>query len=152
MTLNDALNLEPGPELDAAVCELMEPMPADVSAAELRSRVKDFQWYSCYDFYSPGGWWRAEIGTDHGPESADNDPVRWRPGKEPSEDISAAWQVEERIEELGITQRYAECLGAVCRVYLLRKDEWLDMWLLAHATPLQRCRAALKACCKGGEM
>lgn len=147
MTLEEALELEDGAELDAVVCGLMEPMPADVSAAELRSRIEDFVWYSCYYYDSPGGWWKANIGTDHGPESADNDPVNWVPAYEPSEDISAAMQVVDKLHDEG------DCVSLVYAVHLFGegKKQWManfrhaDSWAVHDSLCVAICRAALKA-------
>ena len=88
-------------ELDEAIAGFMEPRPADVSARELRSRVKDWQWHSSHDYDSPNGWWTAEIGTDHGPPEDDDKPVCWRPKREPQYDIGDAWRVVGRLNELG---------------------------------------------------
>jgi hypothetical protein len=87
--------LDAGAELDAAVAELMEPRPVAVSARELRARYRHDWRYSTCAFRSPGGWWWAEIGTDHGPPQRDDEPVTWRPARAPSEDIADAWDVVE---------------------------------------------------------
>jgi hypothetical protein len=84
-------------EVDEAVAEFMEPRPAPVSARELRRRVRHWEWVSCYDYPSPGGWWVAEIGTDHGPPDLDDEPVTWRPAREPSAEIGDAWLVVEAM-------------------------------------------------------
>jgi len=63
-----------------------------------------------------------------------------------STDITAAWQVEEKIEELKLKTRYVQALlsGMLVMDIEINSDEetW---WLLAHASPLDRSRAAIKA-------
>lgn len=57
-----------------------------------------------------------------------------------STDISATWQIEEKLKELGLTREYGQqlytltCMGSIIES---------DMFLLAHASPEVRCKAAL---------
>ena len=61
----------------------------------------------------------------------------------PTTDISQAFQVEDRIKKLDLSYIYGEHLMQIII------DDYTEVvsekYLLAHATPLQRCQAALKA-------
>ena len=99
--------IETGDVMDALIAALMESKPEAVSAKALREREQMTQWYSTHDAYSPGNWWRAEIGTDHNKDEAgifrierDNAPVVWRHARNPSEDIADAWEVIEKLAAL----------------------------------------------------
>ena len=66
-----------------------------------------------------------------------------------STDISEAYQMEERIAELGLIEEYCIHLNKISNANL---DELRYMihrpplcWQLLHATPEDRCLAALKA-------
>ena len=70
-----------------------------------------------------------------------------------STDIKAAFEVEDRIAAMGLAEKYAMILGQSAA---LMEAEFLYgegskpqsgelFWLVAHATPEQRCLAALKA-------
>ena len=62
----------------------------------------------------------------------------------PSLMIAAAYQMEERITELGLINRY--CWELIKNA--ANKEEQThtrQSWALIHATPEDRCRAALKA-------
>jgi len=58
-----------------------------------------------------------------------------------STDITAAMKVEDRIEELGLTLRYAAAIYEMCSGL---QDLSID-WHMIHASPEMRCRAALLA-------
>ncbi len=61
-------------------------------------------------------------------------------------DIAAAYTMEERIEELGLVNRYCWELIKIANANDRGKDESIrQTWGLIHATPEDRCRAALKA-------
>jgi hypothetical protein len=169
----DVDELEAGPELDALVAELMEPKPAPVSANSLRATYREWVWCSVHGHPSPGGWWEAEIGTDHGPPEDDDKPVTWVPAKEPSVEIAPAWEVVGALRAKGWIVRVQEMpdgapftLGAgwrpeenlelhrraMCQLYAspaLRKElgafHVRDIVAFAEAAPLAICRAALKA-------
>lgn len=57
-----------------------------------------------------------------------------------STDIGAAMQVEDRIEQIGKCREYCDALARVVGVTNLGVK---DFWNLIHATPRQRCLAAL---------
>ena len=70
------------------------------------------------------------------------------------EDIKATWMVEERIEELGLVHQYCINLVMVVCNYkqdyhaILRMGRGLydeQLFAIIHASPEDRCRAALKA-------
>ena len=73
----------------------------------------------------------------------------WLPVPDFSGSLDAAWQMEEEIERRELRYRYAQVLYAECLE--LNGGNWglgFDrglIWLLIHATPEQRCRAALEA-------
>ena len=59
-----------------------------------------------------------------------------------SENIADAYQMEERIAELGMEKEYGKhlCISVDQLWYL---QEFKDVWSLIHATPEERCKAAL---------
>jgi len=63
-----------------------------------------------------------------------------------STDIAATWKMEEMIEQRGLNLRYTQALMAVLLFegFVPEDDEAL-WWALIHASPYQRCCAALKA-------
>ena len=136
------------------ITEAMEPKPAPVSARELRDGYRDLfkgaNWVTTHPHPSPGGWWEAEIGTDHGPETDDDKPVRWRPSRDPLADIADAWLVVEKMRERGL---YIDLRASSSGYFAMwsragRDDE--DIWVtgsshVADDAPLAICLAALKA-------
>ncbi|WP_211749907.1 hypothetical protein [Paenibacillus sp. Marseille-Q4541] len=64
-----------------------------------------------------------------------------------STDISAAWEVEEQIKELGLTVEYTGSLKQV----VLGTGEYVGMFDFIHATAEQRCKAALLAVIGGSK-
>ena len=58
-----------------------------------------------------------------------------------STDISAAWEVEEKIKEIRLREKYTQYLKNVVFSELASNH----IWYLIHATADQRCRAALLA-------
>ena len=60
--------------------------------------------------------------------------------------IAAAWKMEEMIEQRGFNLQYTQALMSVLLFegFAPECDEEL-WWALIHASPFQRCRAALKA-------
>ncbi|MEK5419398.1 BC1872 family protein [Paenibacillus sp. FSL L8-0708] len=61
--------------------------------------------------------------------------------KQYSKDISAAWEVEERIKVLRLHTGYVSCIKQV----LVGTGEYVGMFDYIHATAEQRCKAALLA-------
>jgi hypothetical protein len=113
-------------KLAAKVCAAFEPNPPTIAAREARKQTPRFVWVSCHDFPSPGGWWKAEIGTDHGDESEDDSPVRWRPAIELSQ-IEDVWRVVEELKDHGwLPHVLAMTDGWVvnARRYDLRSGRW----------------------------
>ncbi len=62
----------------------------------------------------------------------------------PSTNISDAMEVEDRIAELGLGNEYIGALRDVTGADAM-SFTWQQDWLIAHATPRQRCEAALAA-------
>ena len=69
--------------------------------------------------------------------------------------LDAAWQMEEEIERRGVRNAYIAALERLTEAYVHDKVgadaiymQWprpADLWLLIHATPEQRRKAALEA-------
>jgi hypothetical protein len=72
-----------------------------------------------------------------------------------STSIAAAWLVEEKISQVpALLQQYVVELANLLHVNTLQTDALMcygDLWRLIHATPEQRCKAALKAASQGGQ-
>ncbi len=62
-----------------------------------------------------------------------------------SRDIAAAWLVEERIEELGLVEKYCNHLASIVWSYQAHPAPLPLKWYSIHASPEDRCRAALMA-------
>jgi len=67
-----------------------------------------------------------------------------------STNIVAAFQVEERIEEMGLSERYAYALAETVIPnsafgFLNRGASSIDIFAMVHASPAHRCIAALIA-------
>lgn len=60
-----------------------------------------------------------------------------------SEEITLAFQVEDRIAELGLRHEYYHALGNVVAASV--KERFFDSFDLIHASAEHRCRAALVA-------
>lgn len=131
--------MQAGREMDALVAGLMETKP--LARKTYRQLEKeDTGEYSCWTISSPNEWWEINIdwGTVEKNKIYDEVP-EWEPAKEPSEDIAAAWAVEEKIKERGAKMQVAYTTELILTVGSSWKFD------LVHATPEQRCRAALKA-------
>lgn len=68
----------------------------------------------------------------------------------PDSDIGAAYPIGERMKELGEARRYGYELSRMVSIGEERRGNFLTAgserdYILAHASPLQRCKAALKA-------
>ena len=101
-----------GHELSEALCRELEPEDTlpEISAREARINSvggilnylsSKFVWTSSNAYPSPLGWCSGEIGSDHGPESADNDPIEWHPETELTASIEQAWRVVEEMKRRG---------------------------------------------------
>ncbi len=63
-----------------------------------------------------------------------------------SRDIAAAMQVEERIKELGLIDEYCMHLNDIASMHVWYAEHPQPlMWEIIHATPEDRCRAAVMA-------
>ncbi|WP_340032666.1 hypothetical protein NSQ20_12455 [Paenibacillus sp. FSL K6-1122] len=67
--------------------------------------------------------------------------VTWRECLAYSLEISSAWKVEEKIKELKLQAKYCIALKQV----VIGTGEYVGMFDYIHATPEQRCKAALLA-------
>lgn len=70
----------------------------------------------------------------------------------PAERIDHAWMVEERIAELDLVARYLKALIKIVHgnaVKVFSDLTIMGFWYLVHATPEQRCLAALEAVKEG---
>lgn len=95
-------------DLNTRLAALLETMPAPVSARVLRDRETRFAWADNYYAFSDAGFWRAEIGTDHGSPEDDDLPVRWRPALEFHEDPAAMLALLEGMRGRGWLSRTLE--------------------------------------------
>jgi hypothetical protein len=68
-----------------------------------------------------------------------------------SEDISASWQAEEAIfgQDSELQEEYAIQLHNVLGLWLHEPTTLKNIYQFAHASPLERCKAALLAISKG---
>lgn len=64
----------------------------------------------------------------------------WKPTK----NLDQTWQVEEKIDDLNLSMKYAKELYQITHADLgdFIEETW---WIMIHSTPLRRCLAALKA-------
>jgi hypothetical protein len=150
--------MESGEQLDVLVCGFMESRPEAIAAFELRAKCRgdskrtDYPWYLVDYAHSPGGWWRAQIGTNHNLDEFGNyhperdlAPVKWEPARSPSENIQDAWEVAEKLRAF-----------SVCR----NKDGYWQAWAWSHThlgsvatnAPLAICRTALKCANADGNL
>lgn len=152
MTNQEIDAIPAGPQLDALIAEFMEPQPEAISARALRERLRqeerrpalfDTEWYSTHYAYSPDGWWRAQIGTDHNLDEngtfrieKDDAPVIWQPAREPSENIADAWLV---VEKVGL-------------FYYCDVTQYANAWVIDHKQRAWRAEAdtAPPAFCRAG--
>ena len=88
-------------------------------------------------------WWKdSEEGTAETGFCTEKSDGSVYPLWNPAERIDHAWMVEDRIKDLGLEYQYCRALIKVCN---LDDISWQSQWALIHATPEQRCLAALEA-------
>ncbi|WP_339194319.1 hypothetical protein MKY95_21160 [Paenibacillus sp. FSL P4-0176] len=92
-----------------------------------------------FNYQSEADEW-LEFDKKHGPERGLKI-VRRELYSKYSEDMFDAWAVEERIVELRLQAKYCESLKRV----VVGTGEYVGMFDYIHATPAQRCKAALLA-------
>ena len=63
---------------------------------------------------------------------------------QPITDIAAAWQVEERIKELRLIDKYCMHLNANASARWRGDVHLSQLWQLIHASPEDRCLAAIR--------
>jgi hypothetical protein len=128
MNIDETLDsAEIGPELDALVA---------VEVMEWKQRKRDGRWLK------------------HGREVEDTCYECCRGIFEPSKYIEYAMEAEGRIEELGLIDEYVDWLGFVIGGDTAMAKERIPtgkrrQWLYIHATPKQRCIAALRTVREG---
>ena len=95
-----------------------------------------------YQLFDADGRYKAKWDAPEGFKHELAPRHRWSP----STDIAAVWKMEEMIEQRGFNLRYTQMLMTVLLFegFTPEHDEEL-WWALIHASPIQRCRAALKA-------
>lgn len=164
MKHEEIMKLEAGRELDALIAyKVMEPKPTPITANDLRAQERVTEWYSTHYVWSPGAWWKAEVGTDHYLVNGNyisergNMFVEWIPAKEPSTDIADAWEVVEKLQTdephilVDIAQRSDDGTYESLKwsAYLRKIDgENHNYFCMADNAPLAICRAALMAVTK----
>lgn len=80
----------------------------------------------------------------------DESPPFDRPFPQYSTDLNEAYKVEEKIRELGLAEAYSKALHTEIAestpgYFTLNRSNDIDIFLVVHATPQQRCKAALRA-------
>ena len=131
MTRDEVLAMKPGRELDALVIRHILNIPI----------VKSVDLFSQEPF--PAAWWVEDEGWYVAYER-DEDGLIYMPFN-PSEDIAAAWEVEEEINKRNLRVVYCQALKTVMH----SKDEYVGMFDFVHASPADRCKAALLAVMDG---
>ena len=152
MNKEDILDIQAGPKLDLLIAAIMEPKPGDISLRDLREKERMRAWYSTHSAYSPGRWWKAEIGTDANflengrlVPGGDLRNVEWVAGKEPSQYIDDAWEVAEKLHLFTFcnldenTDVPPDCNWTM-RIY---GDDSATEYVSAETVPLLICRVAL---------
>lgn len=139
MIKEEILKMEAGREMDALVDEVIfkwkikwMECQRDPECGELEAHV----------------WTRRSTGSDGWP--IEKHPcyhvggMLWKPIPFRSSDISATWEIEEKMNGLALQDEYSTTLYMV-----LRHDNPTELHIpdfcMVHATPHQRCRAALLA-------
>lgn len=130
MTLDEILVLQPGPKMDALVGEQI-----------MRECRHEFVWIG------PHSW---EYGcVKCGIEDRSDTKPLYIVGKDRpySTDISAAWEVEKEMDRRNLRVAYTQALQLVIR----SRKEYATMFDYVHASPADRCKAALLVVTLGAE-
>lgn len=131
MTRDEIMKMQPGRELDELVIRHIMNIPI----------VESVDLFSQEPF--PAAWWVEDEGWYVAYER-DEDGLIYMP-LNPSEDIAAAWEVEEEINKRNLRVVYCQALKTVMH----SKDEYVGMFDFVHASPADRCKAALLAVMEG---
>ena len=124
--------------MDALIIDrFIEPEPPKDNLKSLREKSDDDWIYSEFYTYSRGGLWKVDIGLDINKTFPD-----WEPAIEPSSDISAAWQVVDKFNDVTMTKRKDG-------IYICTID--FEYGARAESMPLAICRAALLAMMERGK-
>lgn len=141
----DIDKLEAGKELDALVAEIMEPKPLQTKTYR-QLEQEDAGNYTCWEIFSPGGWWKIGIDWCEVEKNEEQNKVPdWIPAKEPSTDIAAAWEVVEELRNKAEYMNLEYYSGKYCFAihYTPHSDDRHQG--IAETAPLAICKAALKA-------
>lgn len=112
--------MEAGREMDAAIAELMGLKVYKVANhAKFKEAPLTYHWYC-----------------------EDSDGITTVP-KHYSTDIAMTYQMEERIAELGLIGKYCKYLNDIANARWDAGEKLGRSWQLIHASPDDRCRAAL---------
>ncbi|WP_340398095.1 hypothetical protein NST50_15415 [Paenibacillus sp. FSL E2-0202] len=98
------------------------------------------------------GWfgyeaWKPMKGTWHNAEWRNSEEKAWLDCPRFGEDIAAAYEMEKALDE-NIREEYAIQLHNVMGFMLHEPTTLMNIYHFAHATPEQRCKAALLAATK----
>jgi len=126
-----------GREMDALVAEKVMGEPIPTEPPKCTGSISGIQHY--FEYYPQKAW--VPDGTSGG--------WRWK-ARAFSTDISAAWEVVEKLAYEPTVQGVYEKLSVVVTVRLYSNEEaWAKIegrsWTKAETAPLAICRAALKA-------
>jgi hypothetical protein len=105
VTREEILEMKPGRELDALVSEIMEPKPVNTLTYRQLEEIDRLKpnggTYGCWSIESPEGWWEINIDWAEACRSGYIEEIpEYCPSKEPSEEISASWEVVEKMREM----------------------------------------------------
>ena len=181
MTREQIKSLLDGPEMDGLIDELIFGIDRKVVDGQLRSPA--IRWHGCLDadcldhgadyavdwkgqryycnFDKNGpkvegeGWIWAQRKGKPWQKVVEEIVEEWRmpPSKMWSTDIVAAWEMEEKIGELGLTIEYSKALLSAepAPACTTGEVDIYEVWHLLHASPEKRCRAALLAVQTGNQ-
>lgn len=128
MTLEDILQMPAGKEVNALVAEKVMGWLADYDSYHHWTELGSSLPYGVLFMRLDRGH-REQVTIDYVPNY--------------STDAGAAWEMEERIKDMDseIVGRYILAMKGVCGYH----GKYSEMWNIIHATPLERCKAALIA-------
>jgi len=141
MTRDEILAMKPGRELTKLVA-------IHVMKYQIYHYDKDRK-ENCYYMLvdEEGNAVTDEIGLHAGERKTEEE--AWDDCPKFSEDITAAWEAEAKIAELGLADGYCNELFRICWTDRGGKNDHAgivaSLWYLVHATSEQRCKAALLA-------
>jgi hypothetical protein len=132
-------------QLTFDICNWMEPKPLATKTYSELDR-EDGGNYTNWNITSEKGWWNISI--DIGLANRDRmleDIPDWEPAKEPVSNIEDVFKVERKIKDAGLSVNYIQMLQKIVSKDKIFFGTCLEIFELIHATPEQRCRAAMIA-------